>query len=87
MAEILHTLSIISFVVAGVLFALAVVLWFGFKIPDVIGDLTGRTARKSIAKMRSANEKTGIKYYKQSATNVKRGKLTVTASDLNRFVR
>lgn len=76
MAQTLQTLSIISFAVAGVCLVLAVFFWFFFKIPTVIGDLSGRTARKSIAKMRAANEKTGVKSYKESRTNAERGKLT-----------
>lgn len=59
MAETLSTLSIISFAVAGVFLVLAVFLWFFLKIPSVIGDLSGKTARKSIAKMRAVNEKSG----------------------------
>ena len=78
MAETLSTLSIISFVIAAVLLAVAVFLWFFFKIPSVIGDLSGRTARKSIAQMRAANEKTGAKAYKVSKNNAERGKLTET---------
>lgn len=61
MAETLSTLSIISFAAAGVFLVLAVFLWFFLKIPSVIGDLSGKTARKSIAKMRAVNEKTGAK--------------------------
>ncbi len=59
MAERLALLSIICFVLAGVFLVVALILWFSFKIPAVIGDLTGRTARKSIAQMRAANEKSG----------------------------
>ncbi len=81
MAETLSTLSIISFVVAGISLVLAVFFWFFFKIPTVIGDLSGRTARKSIARMRAANEKTGNKSYKESKTNAARGKLTDTIKD------
>lgn len=81
MAETLSTLSIISFAVAGVSFVLAVFFWFFFKIPTVIGDLSGRTARKSIAKIRAANEKTGVKTYKESKTNAARGKLTGNIPD------
>jgi len=81
MAEILSTISIVSFVAAGVCFALAVLLWFLFDIPAVIGDLSGRTARKSIARMREHNEKSGKKSYKPSKTNVERGKLTGTMPD------
>lgn len=81
MAETLSTLSIISFAVAGVCLALALFFWFFFKIPTVISDLSGRTARKSIAKMRAANEKTGTKTYKESKINVERGKLTASIPD------
>lgn len=81
MAQLLQTLSIISFAVAGVCLVLAAFFWFFFKIPNVIGDLSGRTARKSIAKMRAANEKTGVKSYKESKTNAERGKLTGTMPD------
>lgn len=78
MAETLSLLSIISFAVAGVCFVLAIFFWFFFKIPTVIGDLSGRTAKRSIAKMRAANEKTGVKSYKESKSNAERGKLTGT---------
>lgn len=78
MAETLSTLSIISFIIAGVCLVFSVFLWTFFKIPTVIGDLSGRNARKSIAKMRAANEKSGSKSYKASKTNAERGKLTDT---------
>lgn len=76
MAGTLSTLSIVSFVLAGFFAVLTVLLGILFKIPTVIGDLTGRTARKSIAKMRNANERTGVKAYKESKTNAARGKIT-----------
>ncbi len=76
MAELLSTLSIISFVIGAVCFVASIFLWVFLKIPTVIGDLTGRTARKSIAKMRAANEKSGKKGYQRSKTNLERGKVT-----------
>lgn len=79
MAETLSTLSIIAFIAAGVFLLIAVFFWLFFKIPSVIGDLSGRTARKSIAKMRTENEKSGVKGYKTSKTNAARGKLTSAA--------
>ena len=78
MAEILSTVSLVSFVLAGICLGLAVIFWFRFRIPTVIGDLSGRTARKSIAEMRERNEKSGGKSYRPSAVNVDRGKLTET---------
>ena len=78
MAEVLHTLSTISFILAAVFVMLAIVLWFTLKIPNVIGDLSGRNARKSIEQMRQNNEKTGNKSYRPSQKNLARGKLTET---------
>lgn len=78
MADILTTISIISFVAAGIMTVMAVVIFFVFKIPVVMGDLSGRNARKSIEKLRENNEKTGRKLYESSKTNVSRGKLTET---------
>lgn len=78
MSEVLLLISQISFVVAGACFLLTVFLWFKFGIPKIIGDLSGYTARRSIAKMRENNEKTGNKSFRPSAVNVARGKLTDT---------
>ena len=77
-AEILSLVSLFSYILAGVCFVLAAFFWFFFKIPSVIGDLSGRTAKKSIEKMRQANVKSGNKSYRASATNAARGKLTDT---------
>lgn len=82
MAETLSTLSIISFVLAVIALAIAIVLWFFFDIPMVIGDLTGRTARKSIAKMRAENEKSGVKISKESGINAERKKRTKIMSGI-----
>lgn len=57
MVETLSTLSVTSYILAGVFLVTAIVLWFVLKIPRVIGDLSGRNARKSIAEMRNGNEK------------------------------
>ena len=78
MAETLSMLSTISFVVAGVALVGAIFLWVFFKIPRVIGDLSGRNARKSVARVRASNEKSGEKSYRPSTVNAARGKLTNT---------
>lgn len=82
MAEILSIISIISFVLSGICIILAVFFFFKFRILSVIGDLSHRTAKKSIEKMRDYNEKSGVKFYKSSTTNINRGKLTDTMTDL-----
>lgn len=66
MAEILHTLSIISFVLAVLFVVIAIILWFVFKIPNVIGDLSGHNARKSIAQMRQNMRKQEINRIRQA---------------------
>lgn len=85
MAELLSTLSIVSFAIAGICFVVLIFFWFFFKIPKVIGDLSGTTAKKSIAKMRSANEKSGSKGYRESKINAERGKLTDTMRHSRNF--
>ena len=54
--EIFELVSTISYVLTSVFFVLTVFFALRFKIWAVIGDLTGRTARKSIERMRKANE-------------------------------
>lgn len=77
-AEILSLISTISYDIAAISCVLAVFFWFYFKIPSVVGDLSGRTARKSIARMRASNERAGGQGYKPSVANINRGKLTDT---------
>lgn len=78
-AEILSTLSLVAYIIAGLSFALAVIFWFAFRIPSVVGDLSGRTAKKSIEKRRRANARSGEKSYRPSPENAARGKITETA--------
>ncbi len=76
MAETLAELAAVSFLLSGISLALSVFFWFFFGIPAVAGDLTGRTARKSIARMRDANERSGVKPYRSSKVNADRGRVT-----------
>lgn len=80
MAETLKLISEIAYIVAGVAFVVAVVLFILFHIPAVIGELSGRTARRNIEKIRAANEKSGAKAYRPDAKNVERGKITDAVS-------
>ncbi|MBR6051027.1 MAG: hypothetical protein IKP68_07470 [Clostridia bacterium] len=61
---------------AGLCLIIAVILFLVLRIPSVIGDLTGSTARKAIENIRNQNESSGDKTYKSSAVNRERGKLT-----------
>lgn len=63
-------------ILATVMFIVSLVLFFVLKIPAVIGDLSGATAKKAIENIRNQNEESGEKAYKSSAVNKERGKLT-----------
>lgn len=78
MAEILSVISIISFVLACMCLILTVIFFVRFKIPSVIGDLSGRNARRSIEQLRQTNMKGGDRTFRSSQTNIERGKLTET---------
>lgn len=61
---------------AVIMLVVSVILFFVYKIPSVIGDLTGSTARKAIEDIRNQNESSGNKVHKTSQVNRERGKLT-----------
>ena len=83
-ADTLQLISLISFIAAGVFLIIALFLFIYLKIPRVIGDLSGRTARRNIAKLRSENEKGGAKAFRPSKVNLERGPLTETENRLNK---
>jgi len=76
MASLLSTLSVVSFILSGLFALLAVVFGFVFKIMAVIGDLSGRTAKKTVERMRLENEREkaktndGVKKSKTEKLNV-----------------
>lgn len=74
-------------IASGIMFAVSIVLFFTLKIPKVISDLTGRTARRAIEDIRLQNERSGDKTYKSSAVNLQRGKLTDKISPSGRLMR
>ncbi len=63
-------------VACGIMLVVSLVLFIALKIPNIVGDLSGRNAKKAIENIRKQNESTGVKGYKSSAVNIERGKLT-----------
>lgn len=63
-------------ILCGIMFIVSILLFIFLRIPKVISDLTGATARKAIKNIREQNEASGDKGYKVSAFNEARGKLT-----------
>lgn len=55
--ELLQQLALACFVIAGILLAVTILLFFVLRIPEVYGDLSGRTARKAIEDIRQKNER------------------------------
>lgn len=72
---------------AVIMLVVSIVLFFMYKIPSVIGDLTGSTARKAIEDIRNQNESSGNKVYKTSHVNRERGKLTDKISPSGGLIR
>lgn len=72
----INIVSIILFILAGVSLLVAVYSFIRFNIPQIIGELSGRTAKKSIAQMRNKNINTGDKSHKPSPAAKERGTLT-----------
>ena len=73
MAELLVKISYIAFAGAVVCLILAVILFIKFKIPTVIGDLSGKNA---IQQMRETNSQKGNPAFKPGKKNEKHKKLT-----------
>ena len=78
MADILVKISYIAFAGAAGCLVLAIILFIKFKIPTVIGDLSGKNAQKAIQQMRESNIKKGNQSFKPGKQNEERGKLTET---------
>lgn len=74
--ETYRLIFILATILALVFLVVAIVLFFVLHIPQIVGDLSGRTARKAIQSIREQNEKTGDKVYKSSQVNIERGKIT-----------
>lgn len=74
MADIYNLIAKILLIVGGVMLALAVYIFLKLKIYTVIGNLTGYTAKKSIAKMQGSliEDKKDKTNYKSKKENQKR---------------
>lgn len=66
----------VAIVLAVIFLILAIVLFFVFNIPKIVGSLTDKTSKREIKKIREGNSASGIKKYKSSIVNEQRGKVT-----------
>lgn len=85
--EIYRYIFIGGAILAGIMLAVSILVFFLLNIPNVIGDLTGANARKAIENIRNLNENSGDKAYNTSAVNLERGKITDKISNSGRIVK
>lgn len=57
MAQTYNLISTVSFIMSVVCLLVAIILFFKFNIRKIVGDLTGRNAKKSIEQMRHTSRK------------------------------
>lgn len=67
---------IVGAIACGIMVVVSIILFIALKIPNIIGDLSGRNAKKAIENIRKQNENSGGKGYRSSAVNLERGKVT-----------
>ena len=62
--EIYRYIFIGSAILCGVMFVVSILLFVLLRVPKLISDLSGLTAKKAIKNIREQNEATGEKYHK-----------------------
>lgn len=85
--ELYRLVFLLALIACGVMAVVSAILFFTLKIPRVIGDLTGHTARKAIEDIRKQNEQTGDKSHRSSAVNRQRGKITSKISQSGNLMK
>lgn len=81
--ELLNTLSLVSYIVAGVLLLLSVALFFLLDVPKLYGEITGKTAKKAIDAIQKHNESSKANGYDSNKHS--RSKLTDKISKSGRI--
>lgn len=76
MATVWLVIGIAGFVLAAIFLTVSIVLFVQNRIPTVIGDLNGKTRAREIERIRSENEKSGVKTRHPGTYNANRGPLT-----------
>ena len=85
--ETYRIIFIAGAVACGVMLAVSVLLFFLLKVPHLIGDLSGSTARKAIRGIREKNASTGDKVFKSSPVNAARGRVTDRMTPSGRIIQ
>lgn len=72
-AVLFQIISIAALTLSGLLFIVSVIFFFLFHIPDIAGDLSGRTAFKQIQVIRNQNVEKAEHRYKSDTANILKG--------------
>lgn len=84
--EMYRSVFLYAAIACGVLLVISAALFIALRIPKVISDLTGRSAKKAIKNIRMQNEQSGDKTYQSSAVNLRRGKITDKITESGRII-
>jgi len=84
---LLQIISIAAFSLSGLLFIASVILFIKFRIPDIAGDLSGKTAKKQIQVIRNQNAEKGEHRYRPDAANIYKGKPSERLGNSSRLKR
>ncbi len=85
--EIYRYIFIGGAVLSGIFLSVSILLFFLYKIPNVIGDLSGANERKAVQNIRNQNEWTGDKVHKSSIVNRERGRVTDKISQSGKLIK
>ena len=80
-AQLWMIIAIAGFSLAGLSFITAVLMFIQFKIPAIIGDLTGKTAARQIEQIRQSNVSSAPVSYRPKQINVNRDKQPQSKDD------
>ena len=83
--ETLQIFSTVSYILAAIMFVVAVVLFFVLRVPKLFGYITGLNARKTIANIHSQNENIEDNEYNPSSGNDKYSSVNNQARRNNSF--
>lgn len=67
--ELLQTLSLAAYIAAGVIFLIAIALFFLLDVPKLFGEISGRTAKKAIEAIRRQSESSDNNSHKLGTTS------------------
>lgn len=85
--EMMQTLSLVLYILAGVLAVVAIVLFLALRVPRIIGELTGSSARKAIENIRKQNVESASQDAEHNRTQMSGSQMTDKISRSGRLAQ